>query len=149
MASLIYNNTFLLMGTGALDLTEGQDDIRVALLMTNTSADTEEEIALMNGFSTLDEMDGANYARKTLASQAIAVDMSNDRVEFDCEDLTWSSLGNGTRAIQGMLLLKHVTNDTDSIPLAFIEFASTQNPGGSDFTVNMPAEGLIQIRQGS
>lgn len=148
MASLVYNNAMLLMGTAGLDLTEGQDDIRVALVMTNTTADTEEEIALMNGFATLDQMDGANYARKTLASQAIAIDTSNDRVEFDHEDLTWTALGNGTRAIQGMLYLKHVTNDTDSIPLFFSEFTSSQNPGGSDFTVTIDAQGALQLTQG-
>lgn len=149
MASLVYNNTLLMLGKAELDFIEGQDDIRVALLMTNTTADTEEETALMNAFTTLDEMDGANYARKTLASQAFAIDTTNDRAEFDHEDLTWTALGNGTRAIQGLLLLKHVTNDTDSIPLAFIEFASTQNPGGSDFTVQVNAEGMLQLRQGS
>lgn len=148
MASLVYNNFMDLLLKGDIDMVEGQDDLRVALLMSNTTADTEEEVTLMNGFSTLDEMDGANYDRKTLASQAVNLDGTNDRVEFDCEDLTWSSLGNGTRAVQGMLLLKHVTNDTDSIPLAFIEFSSTQNPGGSDFTVQINAEGLLQFAQG-
>lgn len=147
MASLIYNNMMLALVKGDLDMEEGQADLRVALLMTNTTADTEEEVTLMNGFTTLDEMDGANYARKTLASQAVAIDAAADRVEFDHEDLTWTALGNGTRAIQGMLLYKHVTNDTDSVPLAFIEFSATQNPGGSDFTVQVNAEGLIQLTQ--
>jgi len=149
MASLVYNNFLLLLGQGQIDLRESGDDIRVALLMTNTTADTEEETALMNAFTTLDEMDGSGYARKTLSSQAIAIDTSADRAEFDIEDLTWSSLGNGTRAIQGLLILKHVTNDTDSIPLAFIEFSSTQNPGGSDFTVQIDSQGLLQLTQGS
>lgn len=147
MASLIYNNMMLALVKGDLDMQEGQADLRVALLMTNTTADTEEEVALMNGFTTLDEMNGTNYVRKTLGSQAVAIDTAADRVEFDHEDLTWTALGNGTRNIQGMLLLQHVTNDTDSIPLAFIEFSASQAPGGSDFTVQVNAEGLIQLSQ--
>lgn len=149
MASLIYNNTLLLSVTGALNLTEGQDDVRVALLASSTTADTEEETALMNAFTTLDEFDGANYVRKTLSSQAVAIDTANDRVEFDFEDLTWTALGSGTREAQGILILSHETDDTDSIPLAFIEFASTQDPGGSDFTVTPDAEGAIQLAQGA
>lgn len=149
MPSLVFNNAMLDSVTGDLDLEEGQNDIRVALLMSNTTADTEEETATVSAFTTLDECDGANYARKTLASQAVAIDTTNNRVEFDFEDLTWTALGNGTRAIQGILILKHVTNDTDSVPIAFIQFASNQNPGGSDFTVTVDAEGAIQIAQGA
>lgn len=135
-------------GTG-VNWTEGQNDLRVALVMTNTTADTEEETALMNAFTTLDEMDGANYVRKTLASQAVAIDTTNNRIELDFEDLTWTALGNGTRAIQGLLLLRHVTNDTDSVPVGFIEFSATQNPGDSDFTVTVDAEGALHVKQGA
>jgi hypothetical protein len=134
--------------TGDLDLEEGQNDIRVALLMTNTTADTEEETATVSAFTTLDEHNGSNYARKTLASQAVAIDTTNNRIEFDFEDLTWSALGNGTRKAQGMLVLKHVTNDSDSVPIAFVEFTVSQDPGGGNFTVTMDAEGVIQIAQG-
>jgi len=148
MASLVYNNFMNLLLKGDIDLDEGQDDIRCALLMTNTTADTEEETALMNAFGTLDECDGANYVRKTFSSQSVGIDTSNDRSEFDVEDLTWSALGNGTRELQGMLVYKHVTNDTDSIPLFFVEFSSAQSPGGSDFTVAVNAEGLLQLAQG-
>lgn len=148
MGSLVYNNAMLLSVTGSLNLTEGQDDIRVALVMTNTTVDTEEEVAFVGNFSTLDECDGANYVRKTLSSQAVAIDTTNDRVEFDCEDLTWSGLGNGTRDLQGMLFFKFVTNDAASPPIVFVEFAANQSPGGSDFSVTMDAEGVLQIAQG-
>ena len=40
MPSLVFNNALLDAWTGDLDLEEGQNDIRVALLMTNTDADT-------------------------------------------------------------------------------------------------------------
>ena len=149
MADLVFNNSMLDSVTGDLNLTEGQDDIRVALVMTNTTADTEEETTFVDQFSTLDEMDGANYARKTLASQAVTIDATNDRIEFDFEDLTWTSLGNGTRAIQGILIFRFVTNDAASVPIAFVEFSATQNPGGSNFTVTIDAEGAIQIAQGA
>lgn len=150
MASLVFNNAMLRAWTAQVNLTEGQDDIQVALVMTNTTVDTEEEITALSGFATLDEMDGANYVRKTLASQAVAIDTANDRVEFDHEDLTWSSLGNGTRNIQGMLYYcqDSGTSDANAVPYQFTEFSSSQSPGGSNFTVTIDAEGAFQLAQG-
>lgn len=144
MASVIYNEFKRGSAAGEIDL--NADDIRVALLMTNTTADTENDgVNFVADFTTLDEMDGANYVRKALANEAVNKDDANDRAEFDADDVTWTALGNGTRAVQGALVYKHVTNDADSIPIAFIEFAATQNPGGSDFTIQWDAEGLLNL----
>ena len=131
-----------------LDL-NGGDDIRVGLLMSNTTADTEDNVADVDAYTTDDVMDGANYALKTLASEAVAIDAGNNRVEFDFENLTWTALGNGTRAVQGILIVKFVSTFGASLPIAFIEFSSNQNPGGSDFTVTVGAEGAIHFEQGA
>ena len=154
MASLVYNNAMLKAWKGEVDLQEAGDDIRVALVMTNTTADTEEESTTIDSFTTFDEMDGSAYARKTLASQAVAIDTVNDRVEFDHEDLTWTTLGNGTRAIQGMVYFSHgeiagTGTDFGAVPYQFTEFSVTQNPGGSNFTVTIDAEGAFQLAQGA
>ena len=122
-------------------------DIRLALLMTNTTADTEEDKEFVSGFTTLDEMDGANYVRKALASEAIETDTTNNRGEFSgTSPVTWTALGAGTRQVAGILLYKHVTNDADSIPVAWIDtggFPITAN--GGDLTVTINAEGLVQV----
>lgn len=144
MASLIYNEFKRANAAAEIDL--NADDIRAVLVMTNTTVDTDNDgITLMNGFTTLDEMDGANYVRKALANEAVNKDDPNDRAEFDADNVVWSGLGNGTRQVQGVLIYKHVTNDTDSIPIAFIEFAASQDPGGSDFTVSWDAEGILNF----
>ncbi len=120
-------------------------DMRVALLSTNTTADTQNDgISFIADLTTLDEFDGAGYVRKALANEAVNLDDPNDRAEFDADNVTWSSLGAGTRSVQGLLLYVHVTNDADSIPVAWIEFASVKTPDGSDFTVNWDAEGILQ-----
>lgn len=144
MASVVYHNALSLMMSGTLNLASGGDDIRIALVMTNTTADTEVDAAVMSDFSTIDECDGANYVRKAFTNEAVTDDDANNRAEFDADDVSWTSLGNGTRAVQGAVVYKHVTNDTDSIPIAYIEFASTVNPGGGTFTMTFDAEGIIQ-----
>jgi hypothetical protein len=131
---------------GDLDLDEAGHDIRVALCMSNTTADTETDKATISGFTTLDEMDGANYVRKALASQTVTEDGANARAEFDATDVTWTALGAGTRAVAGMLVYRHITNDTDSVPIAWIDtggFPITAN--GGDLTVQWSVEGILQL----
>lgn len=109
---------------------------RLALLMTNTTADTQNDgISFVGNITTLDEFDGAGYTRKTLASGTVTKDDANDRANLDFADVTWTGLGAGTRSIQGVLLYDHVTNDADSIPVAWLEFATPKTPDGSDFTL--------------
>ncbi len=144
MASFVYTNAKAKLMNGGIDL--DTDDIRTGLLMTNTTADTEEDTTLMNGFSTLDEMDGANYVRKAMANEAVNTDNANDRGEFDGDDETWTALGAGTRQVAAVLLYKHVTNDTDSIPIAYIDTGGFPiSANGGDLTVQWNAEGILQL----
>lgn len=144
MASQIYNEFKEELAKANIDL-DG-DDIRVALLMSNTTADTENDgMNFVDDFTTLDECDGANYVRKALASEAVNKDDPNDRAEFDADDVTWSALGVGTRQTTGALIYKHVTNDTDSIPIAWVEFASAVTHDGTDFTIQWNTEGILQF----
>lgn len=127
-----------------MDLDEAVDDMRAFLCMTNTTFDTDVDTD-NTGSYTLDECDGSGYVRKTCDSQTVTVDDANDRAEFDCADFVWTSLGNGTRQIQGMGVHEHITNDAGSFPLAWVEFSATINPGGSTLTVVVNAEGLVQL----
>ena len=143
MASFIYTHAKAEILKGNIDF--DADDIRVLLVMNNTTADTEKDVDDIDAFTTLDEMDGANYARKALANEAVTEDEPNDRGEFDAGDVTWSSLGDGTRQIQAALVYKHVVDDTDSIPIAFIDDSPYPlNPGGADHVIQWNAEGIIQ-----
>lgn len=121
------------------------DDIRIALLSTNTTADTEnDDIEFVGNITTLDEFDGANYVRKALANEIVNEDDTGDEAEFDADDVTWTALGAGTRSVAGILVYKHVTNDADSPVIAWLEFSAVKTPDGSDFTIQWNAEGLIK-----
>src|SRR5690348_7055986 len=104
MASFWYDNAaFVLMG-GGLDL--DSNTLRFLIAMTNTTADTERDKTTISGFTTLDEADGANYVRKTLASLTLTNDNANHRTYLDCADVTWTALGAGTRQYQGIVMYK-------------------------------------------
>lgn len=131
---------------GDFDL--ASDTIRARLCMTNTTADTEEDVEFVDDITTLDEMDGANYVAKTLASAAVTEDDTNDRGEFDATDVTWTALGAGTRQVAGILIEKRVTNDADSPAIAWIDsggFPFAAN--GGDFTAQWNAEGILQTTE--
>ena len=150
MASKIYNKFKQLCAKADIDLDSA--NIWAALLMSNTTADTDNDgDEFVGDLTTKDECDGANYVRKKLAGKAVNLDDGNDRAEFDADDITWTALGNGTRAIQGVLIYVDADDDGDAADdaanrlIAFIEFGATQNPGGSDFTVQWNAEGILQL----
>ena len=48
----------------------------------------------------------------------------------------WTDLGAGDRDIVGVLLYKHVTDDTDSVPIAFLD--------GGDFPLAL-SSGTSQV----
>lgn len=145
MASAVPNNAKTRLIDGTIDL--NTHDIRVALLMTNTTADTEvDAINFIDDYTTLDECDATGYARVALTGEAVNTDDTNDRAEFDANDASFTGLsGNATRAIQGALIFKHVTNDTDSIPIAFIDFASDIPATATQIDIPWDAQGILQV----
>jgi len=146
MASVVYNEFKRANAAGEIDL--NADDIRAILVMTNTTADTENDAKVYVGdLTTLDESDATGYARQALATEAVNKDDANDRAEFDADDVSFSGMsGDATRDYQGVVLYKHVTNDADSPLIAFIEF-SNQPLSKSATTVSVPwnAEGILQL----
>lgn len=144
MANFWYNEAKRALAEGELDLVD--DTLMVMLVMTNTTVDTEDDKNTLSGFTTLDEYDGANYARGTIASLAIAEDSANDRAEIDGADQVFASLGAGTRQCQAAVIYKFVTNDSDSVPIAYYDTGGFPFDGtGSNVTIQWNAQGILQI----
>lgn len=123
------------------------DDIRALLVMTNTTADTEEDVATIGAFTTLDEFNGSGYSAGGLAftGEAVSQDDPNNRGEFISNTPTFSAIGAGTRQIQAMLIYKFVSSVSASQPLFFIDtggFPIAAN--GGDVAVQPNAEGWVQ-----
>lgn len=138
-----YLTRILSVGIGA-----GTLDIRCLLLMTNTTADTDVDAQNPADITTLDEFDGAGYARQALTGEIVNEDLANDRAEFDSNDVAFAALSNsGTgRSIQAYLLIENVdaTNANDRNFL-FKDFAAPISPGGSSLTLQVNAEGWLQL----
>lgn len=81
--------------------------------------------------------------RKTLASKAFTTNDTNDRVEFDAADVTWTALGTGA-TIGGAVVYKRGTADTDSQLIAFFDLTNTPTNGG-DISVSWSSTGLFHF----
>lgn len=122
-------------------------DVRVALVMTSTTCDTENDgIVNVADYTTLDEFDGANYVRKTVTGESIEKDETNDRGEYHLTIPTWTALGAGTRQIAGILLIENV-DGTDANDLAgpYFEYSTPKTGDGSDFIATVDSEGLFRL----
>jgi hypothetical protein len=145
MASLVYN--VLKAGNMAADIDLDGDDIRAILVMANTTAGADPDKATITAITTLDEADPTSgYARITCTGETVTQDDANDRAEFTTDNLSYAGLsGDATRNYAGVLFYKHVTDDDDSIPLFYAEFASPAALGATQVDIACPAEGWLQL----
>ena len=90
----------------------------------------------------------ANYARKTLSDSGgitITYDNTNDRVDVDFPDLTWTALGAGTAVTDAVTGYDNdSTGGTDSniVPMTQHDFAIT--PDGSDVVLQVATAGFFR-----
>jgi hypothetical protein len=111
----------------------------------STLKDYDDLSALLAG--TTDECDFTNYARKTLTSATITVDDTNDRVDIDVVDLTWTSAGGATNNTVGALIVCYdndTTTGTDSAIVPISKHDLTFTTDGTDQTVVINAAGLLR-----
>jgi hypothetical protein len=144
MASFVYTPRKTDLLNGNLDLAAA--DVRVALVMSNTTADTAQDANDLADI-TLDEYDGANYARQAIGTEAVNEDAANNRAEFDGDNIQFANLGAGTRQAVGMLVYIHVDGTAaNDLALAYIDsggFPFDGNGGNVDVAWN--AEGILQL----
>lgn len=151
MAARVYVVTFHDLAKKQIDLRN--DDIRVLLIASNGAydpGDTDEDpntLAEMNGGAGVSgvEFDGSGYSRKALSSKSLTEDTANNKVTFHASDVTWVALSAGTNSVEGALLFKFVTTDSDHIPLAWCPYSVATAPTGVNFKNVWPGTGIITI----
>ena len=147
MASKVFINAINEMMTAYLVTTQ---DIRARLCMSNCNAATAALTAAgvhVNDV-TSDTSDATGYADVELTTEACTLDDANDRAEFDdsgAAAAVFTGLsGDATRDYTGVLLYKFVSDDTDSICVAWIEFGTPVVKESTQVTVTWNAQGIIQ-----
>ena len=111
-----------------------------------TMKDRDDLAALLGG--TANEVTNSGYARKVLTDadlSAIAPDDTNDRMDVDIPDQTWTAIAAGTAWTDLIICYDpDTTGGTDSsiIPLTCHDFSVT--PDGSDITAQIAAAGFFR-----
>jgi hypothetical protein len=146
---------------GLRRLLEGRFDFRSSssqvyrclLVRTGSTAGTDLITPEFVGdITTLNEFDGANYARQTLSLTSPAVDVANNRVEVAIANAVFANLGPSSGVSQGIgcVVYEFITNDAASPLIAFFDEGGFPFVGsGTTFTVQFNAEGGIAERPGT
>jgi hypothetical protein len=136
---------------------DSNDPANSALIVVALKASGLESHATLIDYDTLaailaaanDEATNTNYARKVLTDSdlsAFAADDTNNRVDLDIADQTWTAVAAAGGA-WGALLICYDNDttggdDTNIIPLTVHDFAVT--PDGSDITAQVNAAGFYR-----
>lgn len=103
-----------------------------------------------------DEIDCDGYTqgygsgdRQTPANRVYRREDPDSRIEFDFDDVTWSSLGGGVSAnndtVGGVIIAEERTSDSDSVLIAYDELQDDRDTNGSDITYSPDSEGMFQF----
>jgi len=130
----------------------GANDALIVVLLKSAGIEADATIRDHDDLAALlaaanDEADFTNYARKTITSATITVDDTNNRVDIDIADQTWTAAGGGTNNTLAALLVNYdpdTTAGTDStvVPLTKHDFSVTTD--GSDLTAQIAAAGFFR-----
>ena len=111
-----------------------------------TLLDVDTVSALLAG--TTNEVTNTGYARKTLTDAdlgAISPDDTNDRMDLDIADQTWSAVAAGDGWSKLVIAYDPDTTagtDTTLVPLTLHDFVAT--PSGADITAQINASGFYR-----
>lgn len=97
--------------------------------------------ATMRDYATLTAVkagatEQTTLGRKTLANVTVSVDNTNDRVNIDCDDVTWTATA-GAAIGAVVICYKPDTASADSAIIPLTKHDVSMTPDGSDFTLTI------------
>lgn len=134
---------------------DGNDPANSALIVVVIDANGDTDAAMMDRETlgallggTANEVTNSGYARKTLTDAdltAFAADHTNNRVDLDIPDQTWTAVAAGDPWTDLLVCYDGDTTggaDTAIVPLTNHDFAVT--PSGTDIVAQIAAAGFFR-----
>ena len=121
------------------------------VIVFNTSATDAtlrdlDTVALIEADANTAEVTNSGYSRRVLTDTdlvAFAPDDTNDRVDLDIPDQTWTSVAAGTSWTDVCIAYGlNAGADSAKVPMTFHDFVVT--PGGSDIVMQVAATGFFR-----
>lgn len=150
MGDVVFN---IMLGRAAYYSTlPAASDALVVCLVKSSGIEADATIRDYDDLAALfaaanDEADFTNYGRKTITSVTVTVDDTNNRVDVDFADQTWTSAGGASNNTIAALLVTY-DNDTGAgtdsaiVPMTKHDFSVTTD--GSDLTAQVAAAGFYR-----
>lgn len=144
MADGVFN---ISKGAFAEKIRDAGTDVLILLMQANETEATLVDYAELDALFTPagnTEATFTNYARKTGLTGTITVDNTNDRVDADVPDQTWTSAGGATNNTLTKLVTAYEESaaETGRVPMTHHDFAVTTD--GSDVTAQVNAAGFAR-----
>jgi hypothetical protein len=123
-----------------------RDSGSALLMLLLIAADTDDAMRDTDTVTALlatgaNEATDGSYARKTGITGTITVDDTNNRVDLDIPDQTFTALA-GSAITDAVIAFEEAAADGTRIPLSLHDFAVT--PDGSDVTAVVNASGIAR-----
>lgn len=137
MANLIYNAAKTALINGGVDL--DTDTLKLALVTGTYTPDAAHDF-----FSDItNEVTATGYTAggATLANKSVALDSTT--AKFDADDVVWTI--TDTLTARGAVLYKSTGTASTSPLLAYYDFGADKVTENGDFTVNVNADGLLNL----
>jgi hypothetical protein len=134
MASFVYNEGAKQLTSAGISWTA--DTIKARLIPTSVTPNKDD--ASMTGYTSL--QDSGALTTKTLTK-----DLTNDRIVFDADDVTFTAVAGGSTA-NGVVIYKDGANDAARIPIAFCDMTDTATNGG-DIATPFDALGVFYLQE--
>lgn len=121
-------------------------DIRVAIVMSSFSGETEKASVNIADLTALDEFDGLGYTRLDCAGVAITYDSGSHEMRIDFDNGAGDEFGDpvtaGTAVAYGFILYVHVDGtDANDILIGFTTDGAGINANGGKLGLSIPAAG--------
>jgi hypothetical protein len=143
----IYNNFKELVMEGTYNLASGGDTLKLTLHTAYTPDIDTHLLWGTAGVSSTEYGTASGYTAggKTLTSQDVTQDNTNDRGVFDAADVTWTSLGALSPATPSHTILWDDTPTSPADPLIAYWVLGTTATNGGNYTIQWGTNGIILL----
>lgn len=143
MADFIYTKGMLEMLRGSANGIDWVGDT-VQCILLEAAATEDKDDEFVGDVAGFDELDDASYARVNISSKTLSANLTDDRVEADHGDITFSSLAGG-EDITDILYAKDGANDAARRLIGHWDTFSGITTNGSNVVVSSPAAGAFYM----
>jgi len=121
----------------------GTTDVRAALIKSSYTHDPDNEY--LDDITTTHEISQAPRLSSAIGSCVISVDDVNNRIELDCEDITYPSLAAGDTPDKIQFYVYNVSDSAAKALWCLEKSGSWPAPDGNNYTITMDADGAAQV----